>query len=116
VHISGDVDMASETDLAQVMTHLNIGQRRTIYIDLADVTFAGTTLLTVIARVYAIGGEQTTLVLCRPSPATRRLIDLTGLDAIATIRDDLPGDRDRVDTTPPRADSAGLDSQRQLAA
>ncbi|HEV7362530.1 MAG TPA: STAS domain-containing protein [Mycobacterium sp.] len=116
VHISGDVDMASEADLAQVMTHLHNGQRRTIYIDLGGVTFAGTTLLTFIAKVYAIGGERTTLVLCRPSPATRRLIELTGLDAIATIRDDLPGGRDLVDTIPSQAEIARLDSQRQPAA
>jgi hypothetical protein len=53
VHISGDVDMAAEDDLARVMTHLYMRRCRTVYIDLAAVTFAGTTLLTFIAGVYA---------------------------------------------------------------
>jgi hypothetical protein len=50
VHISGDV---AEGDLARVMTHLYMRRCRIVYIDLAAVTFAGTTLLTFIASVYA---------------------------------------------------------------
>lgn len=110
VHISGEVDMAVEDHLARVMTHLYIRRCRTVYIDLAAVTFAGTTLLTFIASVYAIAGERTALVVCRPHPATRRLIELAGLDAIATIRDDLSEECDQ-----PGPDSTGAD-RRQIPA
>ena len=111
VHISGEVDMAAEDHLARVMTHLYIRRYCTVYIDLAAVTFAGTTLLTFIASVYAIGGERTSVVLCRPRPVIRRLIELAGLDAIATICDDLSEECDQ-----PGPDSPGAPTGQQIPA
>jgi anti-anti-sigma factor len=80
------------------MTHLYMRRCRTVYIDLAGVTFGSTTLLTFIASVHAIGDEHTQVILCRPNTATRRLIELAGLDAIAIIRDDLSAECDQGDT------------------
>jgi anti-anti-sigma regulatory factor len=63
MHIMGEVDVAAEDDLARVMTHQYIRRRRTVYIDLDAVTFAGSTPLTFIACVYPIGGERSSLIV-----------------------------------------------------
>jgi hypothetical protein len=52
-----------------------------------------------IARVHAIGREGTELIVCRSAPTTRGLIELTGIEATATLREDLTGDCDRIDAT-----------------
>jgi anti-anti-sigma factor len=101
VHISGDVDAAAEDDLARVMTHLYMRRCRTVYINLADVTLADNTLSTFIAGVYLIDDKRTSVILCRPDTATRHLIEEAGLDAIATIRDDVSDECDQPDPDAP---------------
>jgi anti-anti-sigma factor len=111
VHISGDVDKAADDDLARVTTHLHMRRWRTVYIDLAGVTFAGTTLLTFIASVYAMEGERSSVVLCRPGPVTRCLIELAGFDAIASIRDNVSDE-----CYQPGPDSPGVPTGGQIPA
>jgi anti-anti-sigma factor len=103
VHIGGDVDAAAEDDLARVMTHLYMRRCRTVYIDLGDVTFADRTLSAFIAAVYLIDDKRTSVILCRPSATTRRLIERAGLHAIVTIRDELSDECNQPDPDSPAA-------------
>ena len=41
-------------------------------------------------RVINSVAPDVSVLLCRPGPITRRLIELSFLDTIATVRDDLP--------------------------
>ena len=70
VRISGDVDAAAADEIARVMTHLYMRRCRTVYIDLADVTFAHT-LSSFIAAVYLIDTTRTSVILCRRSVSNR---------------------------------------------
>jgi anti-anti-sigma factor len=87
VCIAGEVDLAAESALADAANQLSVAAPRVVFIDLAAVTFGGSTLVTFLVRVLnVIPGLS--LVLCRPTPMVRRVISLTSLGLVATVRDD----------------------------
>ena len=59
-----------------------------MYVDLSETTFAGATLLTVLVAVPAAISGDAQLVPRRPSPLTRRLVEVTGVDSILTFDTD----------------------------
>jgi anti-anti-sigma factor len=89
VCLAGDVDITGEDALAAA-DQLDTITPRTVIVDLAAVTFACSTLATFLVRVHNILPDGAVLILYRPTPRTRHLLDLTGLDAICTVREDLP--------------------------
>jgi anti-anti-sigma factor len=90
VRILGDVDLSSSIELDLAAGRLIESPSRVVYVDLAGTTFMGSTLISFLVRVGAEGRDDRSLVLCRPTPAARRVIHMTLLDELAEVRPDLP--------------------------
>ena len=88
VRMAGDVDLAAEPDLARLAEDLAATRCSHVHIDLQPITFAGSTLINFLFRL----ARHTSVTLCRPGTITRQLIELTGLNELATVRADLPAD------------------------
>jgi anti-anti-sigma factor len=90
VRILGDVDLSDTEQLGLAARKLNGDNVSAVYVDLAGTTYMGSTLLGFLAHLGDDGNARRPLVLCRPTPVARRMIHITGLDEVATIRPDLP--------------------------
>jgi len=89
VRILGDVDLSDSHQLGLAAKQLRHPGARLIYVDLGGTTFMGSTLAGFLAAV-GTDGRRRPLVLCRPTSAARRVIRMTGLDELASVRSDLP--------------------------
>jgi anti-anti-sigma factor len=92
VRIVGDVDLSNVAQLDRAAEQLGGSIARTIYADLGGTTFMGSTLVTFLVRIANVGIAARSLILCRPTPSARRVIQMTGLEEFARIRADLPPD------------------------
>jgi anti-anti-sigma factor len=90
VQINGDVDLSDSRALGLAARQLIDAAASVVYVDLGGTTFMGSTLVAFLVHVGNNGKDRRPLVLCRPSPMARRVIQMTGLDALATVRPDLP--------------------------
>ena len=90
VHISGDVDLLCEADLATTALQLPAASYSTVYVDLTGITFAGTSLVNFLFAMSARFRAGVSMSLCGPSPIVRRIIELTCLDQVAAVHDGLP--------------------------
>ena len=90
--ISGDVCMAGDAHLAAAARHVAAARFARMHIDLGGITFGGSTLANFLVRISLKLPTGTPMTLCRPGTMTRQLIELTGLDRIATVSADLPDD------------------------
>lgn len=90
VRIAGDVDMADHAAFAEALAQLDRLRCAKVCVDLAGIRFAGTALLGFLVRVINCAAPGAPVLLCRPARMTRRLIELSFLDTLATVRDDLP--------------------------
>jgi STAS domain len=84
---------------------------RSVYVDLAGITFAGTSLVNFLITVSARLPVGVSMSLCGPTPIVRRIIELTSLDQIAAVQDGLPANwaappRPSTDTPPADRDGA----------
>jgi anti-anti-sigma factor len=85
----GDVDVEARSLLAGAVDQLADAAPHTAVVDLAAVTFAGSVLASFLARVRTAIPARSLLVVTRPTPITHRVLQLTGIEQIATIRDDV---------------------------
>jgi anti-anti-sigma factor len=90
VRITGDVDLLGEADLASTALQLPGTHCRSVYVDLAGITFAGTSLVNFLITVSARLPVGVSMSLCGPTPIVRRIIELTSLDQVAAVQDGLP--------------------------
>jgi anti-anti-sigma factor len=90
VQILGDVDLSDSRALGLAARQLIDAESSVVYVDLGGTTFIGSTLVAFLVHVGANGKDRRPLVLCRPSPMAVRVIHMTGLDELATVRPDLP--------------------------
>lgn len=90
VRLAGEIDLQASPTLSDVADRLSAIAPSEIVVDLAAVTFACSTLLNFLARVRLTLPGSTALVVCRPTTNIRRLLDMTDMGQIATLRDDLP--------------------------
>jgi anti-anti-sigma factor len=91
VRIDGEVDLADTQALGLAARRLIDADTNAVYVDLAGTTFMGSTLVAFLVHIgNNDAGARRSLVLCRSSPMTLRVIHLTGLDKVATLRPDLP--------------------------
>jgi anti-anti-sigma factor len=90
VRILGDVDLSDTEQLGLAARELIGDNASAVYVDLAGTTYLGSTLLRFLANLGNDGHAHRPLVLCRPTPTARRMIHITGLDELATVRPDLP--------------------------
>jgi anti-anti-sigma factor len=86
VQIVGDVDLSDAAELARAAAQLYNGAG--VCVDLGGTTFMDSTLVQFLEDLGDDGARH--LVICRPGPMASRLIHLTGLDAVASVRADLP--------------------------
>jgi anti-anti-sigma factor len=90
VQILGDVDLSDSRALGLAAQQLIDADAGTVYVDLAGTTFIGSTLVAFLVHVGSNGHARRPLVLCRPTAMARRVIEMTGLDELATVQPDLP--------------------------
>ena len=88
VQILGDVDLSETKALDRATAQLQDGGGGDICVDLGGTTFMDSTLVQFLEDLGDDGARH--LVICRPGPMASRLIHLTGLDAVASVRADLP--------------------------
>jgi anti-anti-sigma factor len=88
--VSGEVDMEMRPHLNDALRRVSLAMPRSVYVDLADVTFAGSTLANFLLRVRQALPDESPLVLCRPAPTTHLILRITDLTRLATVRDDIP--------------------------
>jgi anti-anti-sigma factor len=88
VQILGDVDLSNADELERAATQLHDGASAGVCVDLGGTTFMDSTLVQFLEDIGDDGAGR--LVICRPGPMATRLIHLTGLDAVASVRADLP--------------------------
>lgn len=109
VEILGDVDMSDSIELGHAADDLHAADPSSICVDLGGTTFMDSTLLDFLEGLGdsdSDGAARPPLVLCRPRPMARRLIHLTGLDAHAIVRPDLPRQWPRTPTARAASTSA----------
>jgi anti-anti-sigma factor len=87
VQIRGDVDLSEAEALDRAAALLQDGAGGGVCVDLGGTTFMDSTL---VQFLEDLGNGTRELVICRPGPMATRLIHLTGLDALASVRADLP--------------------------
>lgn len=90
VCLAGEIDMDAEPALSGVVDRLSAIAPIEVVVDLAQVTFASSTLLNFIARTHLALAADSALVVCRPRLDTRRLLEVTDVAKLLTLRDDLP--------------------------
>ncbi len=90
LRLIGEID----EDCEQVLTHTAADLRRLapqrVFVDLAEVSFAGATLVNFLMRVVRAAPPTCATVLCRPTRQTVRLLRITSTDSIAARSDHLP--------------------------
>jgi anti-anti-sigma factor len=97
VRIRGDVDLSDVRELGLAAQRLIVANAGLVYVDLGGITFLGPTLHGFLVHIADSGRVRRPLVLCRPTPMARRVIGLTDLDKLATLRSDLPSWPDDAD-------------------
>ncbi|MEU7570123.1 STAS domain-containing protein [Micromonospora sp. NPDC049240] len=90
VCLAGEIDMDAAPALSGVVEQLSAVAPSEVVVDLADVTFASSTLLNFLARAHVALTADTALIVCRPRRHTRRLLEITGVGQFMTMRGDLP--------------------------
>jgi anti-sigma B factor antagonist len=100
VALIGELDLASAPQLQRVLDELRRDGFAEIVLDLARLDFLSATGLEVFVRadeyLRAAGGR---LVLNRPGRRARRILAITGLDAVLTIRPETSGGLDATVTS-----------------
>jgi anti-anti-sigma regulatory factor len=85
VALVGEVDISGVAALHHAVDEIARAAPSTVYVDLSATTFAGAPLLTFLIAVRAAISIDAHLVLRRPSPLTRRLVEVTSVDSILTF-------------------------------
>ena len=84
VRFEGEVDLAAGTVLSSAVASLMAAGPARIHVDLAAVTFTGSVLPNFLARLHR-DLPHAELLLCHPTPMTRRILQMTGMSDIATM-------------------------------
>jgi anti-anti-sigma factor len=92
VTVAGEVDMATAPRLAETLVHFANGE---VTVDISDVTFIDSSgLNALVAARRHIERRRSRLIVQGVTPLTRRLFEISGIDAIlatGTIDDEAPG-------------------------
>ncbi len=90
IRIIGAVDVGSALALSRAVDRVRDARPRTIIIDLAGVTFAGSVLVHFLIGIHA-AGRRSRIRLLRARPVIRVVVAATGVDQFVTFDGDLPG-------------------------
>jgi anti-anti-sigma factor len=88
VRIAGDVDLAAVPILTGALDRLSERSPRSVFVDLAGVTFAGSALPNFLFQTHGRMPRGSFLVVCRPSPMTLLVLVASGMMDILTVCDD----------------------------
>ncbi|MET8152487.1 hypothetical protein ACIBSW_22660 [Actinoplanes sp. NPDC049668] len=86
VCLTGDIDLAASAVLSATIDWLTALAPVSVLVDLADVTFACSTLPNFVVRIRRAVPDGTELVLWRARPATGWVLRVTDMATIATLR------------------------------
>jgi anti-anti-sigma factor len=89
LELSGELDIASSSDLVRAARHALRVQPQNLVMDLNEVTFmdlTGTRALIGCRRLAVARNSE--LILRRPSAAVRRMLDVSGLHAVFAVQHD----------------------------
>lgn len=89
VVVAGEVDIEDRPLLSNALRRISAASPRTVVVDLALVTFAGSALARFLLEIRE-AVPAASLVLCRPRPMIRMVLCITGVTAVAVVRDDVP--------------------------
>lgn len=84
IRLVGDVDIGVEPALAGAVDRLSRSRHDVVVIDLTAVTFACSTFANFVADLHAAIPDAA-LILHNPSRMVRRVLLITGLDAVVTM-------------------------------
>ena len=90
LRLEGEIDSTARPVLADIAMTLNSRMPEAIFVDLGAVSFAGSALINFLERISTELSAGAALVLCRPVPATARLIQLTDINNVVRVDDNLP--------------------------
>lgn len=86
VHLLGELDMATATELRERLLGLADDGATQVTVDLSELSFIDSTglsvLITGLKRFRQQGGD---LALRSPTPATRRVLEITGLTEVFAV-------------------------------
>jgi len=86
--LKGEVDLHTAPLLAERIAELIAAGLRPVVVDMADVTFLDSCGIDALCRAYeALDRRPEALVLLRPSPIVRRVLELAGVDSLFTLRE-----------------------------
>jgi anti-sigma B factor antagonist len=87
VNLRGEVDLSTRDDV-QARLDESIGSSTRVVLDLSEVTFLDSSGLSVLVELHRrLGQNAEAFVVQSPSPPVRRVLALSGLDQLLTVRD-----------------------------
>lgn len=90
VRLSGDVDLSDTPTLTAAYDQVVKARPQVIWLDLAEVTFAGSTLVNFLLRLRNALPEETRFAVCRPTWIASRVLTVCHLENRMQIHDTLP--------------------------
>lgn len=93
VRVAGELDLQAAGEFRRrIEAELDRAQIRTVYVDLARVTFIDSSGLgALLGRWRRIRQEGGRMVLVAPAPAVRPVLELAGIYRLMEVRDRIPG-------------------------
>lgn len=88
--LAGDVDLPARPLLADAVDQVAEAAPHVAVVDLAQTTYAGAVLLNFLAGVRDALPPDATLLICRATPFTDRVLHLMDVGRIGTVCHDLP--------------------------
>ena len=85
VCVAGDLDPDAESVLSNAVARIAALAPERVFVDIADVTFACSTLPNFLARLVDVLPHAMSVTVCRPAPMHRWVLDLTGMAKILMI-------------------------------
>ncbi|WP_251796118.1 STAS domain-containing protein [Paractinoplanes hotanensis] len=87
VRLAGEIDIDVSVVLSRTVDWLATSAPVSVLVDLAELTFACATLPNFLVHVRHVLPDGAELILWRPRPLTEWVLQITGMAAIAVIRD-----------------------------
>jgi anti-sigma B factor antagonist len=91
VTVSEVVDIATSGELRKYLADLVTAGATGLVLDLSEVRYLDSTGLTVLVETYRLlGGQPGTMVVVCADSLVRRVLEVTGLDRVFSVRDTVP--------------------------
>jgi anti-anti-sigma regulatory factor len=90
IRLAGEIGVTANSELAAILDQLTEPPLRSVYVDVAAVTVADSTLANFCVLLRACVPAGAVVSVCRPGPMIRMILRTTGVDQVVIIRDDMP--------------------------